>query len=164
MILFPLTIWLRIILLLSPSMSMSRVVTLWPSIKSVSNFQILFVCWFYNFFPSLKLHILMPYHILWCRILQFLWHEDHGRGQKLQLLEMTIKGYYYPMMRFLFLGNLLVVAVIFVILSLWFHPLSGMCYNYSNFENWRCVVFFKLLFLSCTDSLNHVTLKFHGVL
>jgi len=91
MILFPLTIWLRIILLLSPSMSMSRVVTLWPSIKSVSNFQILFVCWFYNFFPSLKLHILMPYHILWCRILQFLWHEDHGRGQKLQLLEMTIK-------------------------------------------------------------------------
>lgn len=67
MILFPSTIWLRIILLLSPSTSMSRVVTLWPSIKSVSNFQILFVCWFYNCF-SHKLHILMPYHILWCRI------------------------------------------------------------------------------------------------
>lgn len=50
--------------------------------------------------------------------LQFVWLGDHGSGQKLQLLEMRIKGYYYPEMRFLFLGNYLLLLSFDDILSL----------------------------------------------
>jgi hypothetical protein len=99
---------LRIILLLSPSMSMSRVVTLWPSIKYVSNIPMVFplLCF------GLKMHmlicyidanlVLMLFHNLCCRICNSCDMEIIVVRRNCKLLELTIKGYRYIKLRFLF--------------------------------------------------------------